>query len=189
MDWESKNPDAVVSVAIEDASRLRPASHRSWRAGLRQVLAGPGQIWLFPCLFLAVGVPWAAAIGLTVDGIAPIVCIIAFFLVLSRFYQERSPSISNMTLMTAALGAFISSGVIISYVTASFALPLQDEMLKKFDQLLGFDWITWRNVTLGSSIMYYIMVGAYNSMQIQVIFLIFYFSAPNKNARVVEFRF
>jgi hypothetical protein len=64
------------------------------------------------------------------------------------------------------------AGVVLSYLAASCARPLQDEMLQRWDRLAGFDWFAWNHAIVVRPALYWLMLSAYSSMQLQAAFAI-----------------
>ncbi len=66
----------------------------------------------------------------------------AILLVAHWFYRDLRPDprLSNALAVTAQIVAFAAVGAPLSYIAASFDLPLQDRWMDAADRLFGLDW-------------------------------------------------
>jgi hypothetical protein len=104
---------------------------------------------------------------------------------LSAIYR-RNRVITDMAAATASWVALMSTGVVLSYLAASCALPLQDEMMERLDRVVGFDWLAWGDAMLSQPILSWLLAIAYSSLRPQVAFSIIYFTASGRAARIRE---
>jgi hypothetical protein len=80
----------------------------------------------------------------------------------------------------------MSTGVVLSYLAATCALPLQDEMMQRLDRVVGFDWLAWHDAVLSRPPLSWLLPIAYYSLQPQVALSIIYFVASGRTARIRE---
>lgn len=83
----------------------------------------------------------------------------AAMLLVAWFYRHRRPEerIASALEGTAQLAAFAAVGAPLSYVAASFSLPLHDRLFDTMDKALGFDWaglLAWMEVHPGVHAMF-----------------------------------
>ena len=73
------------------------------------------------------------------------------------------------------------TGVVLSYLAASCALPLQDEMMERLDRVVGFDWLAWHDAVLSQPTLSWLLSIAYYSLQPQAALAIIYFSVSGRS--------
>src|SRR5262249_23601613 len=142
--------------------------------------------WAMICLLLAVDFVWASQVGLTIGGGAITAGLIGALLALSAVYRRRSRGIANMAEAWALWFAFTPAVAVLSYLAASWALPLQDVMMERLDRAIGFDWSAWHDAVLDRPILSWPLLVAYASLLPQTILSIIYFPATDKSARIGE---
>jgi PAP2 superfamily len=138
------------------------------------------------CLLLAVDFVWASHVGLTIGGGEIFVGMIAALLAFSAAYRRRSCDIANMAEAGALWGALMSTGVVLTYLAASCALPLQDATMQRLDRVVGFDWLAWRDAMLSWPTLSWLLPIAYSSLQPQAALSIIYFAVSGRTARIGE---
>jgi hypothetical protein len=138
------------------------------------------------CLLLAVDVVWALQVGLTIGGCEISVGMIAALLAVSAAYRSRNRNIANMAEAGALWLGLMSTGLVLTYLAASCALPLQDEMMERLDRVLGFDWLVWHDALLSQPILSWLLLIAYYSLQPQAAFAIIYFAVSGRTGRIRE---
>jgi PAP2 superfamily len=143
-------------------------------------------IWVIPGILLVIDVAWGSQVGLLVGGIGLSAGAIIVLLAMSVIYRHRSRALADMAAATASWGALTSTGVVLNYLAASCALPLQDEMMERLDRVLGFDWLAWRDAMLGRSTLSWLLAIAYYSLQPQAALSIIYFTVSGRTARIRE---
>lgn len=166
---------ASLTPAVLPARHLGPVAIIQWRLG-----------WAMICLLATVDFVWASQVGLSIGRIE--LCAGAFIVLLaiSVIYRHRSRAIADMTAATAFWGALMSTGVVLCYLGASCALPLQDEIMERLDRLVGFDWLAWHDAMLGQPILKWLLIIAYYSLQPQAALSIIYFAVSGRIARIKE---
>ena len=91
-----------------------------------------------------------------------------------------------MTAATASWLALMGTGVVLTYLAASCALPLQDEMMERLDRVVGFDWLAWHDAVLSQPILNWLLSIAYSSLQPQAALSIIYFAVSGRTGRIRE---
>ena len=82
--------------------------------------------------------------------------------------------------------AFTATAVVLTYLAASCAFPLQDVMMERLDRAIGFDWSAWRDAVLDRPILSCLLLVAYDSLFPQFLLAIIYFSITDRSARIGE---
>lgn len=59
--------------------------------------------------------------------------------------------------------------LLLSYLCASAALPMQDAAMARLDARLGLDWPAWRGVVMGSPMLRTVLELAYISLPLQIV--------------------
>jgi membrane-associated phospholipid phosphatase len=115
-------------------------------------------------------------VGLTMDlkGPLTILAVTTSLIVAATIYQRLrpEPAIHAATSATAYLVLFTASAVILSYVMARAALPLQDEPMIWIDRALGFDFVEHLRVITTSPTLIRILHGVYFSLQPQILIVV-----------------
>jgi len=104
-----------------------------------------------PGLWAAVGIVcvvdaiWSAFIGLTISNSGNFLIAWGLFLVVTVLLRTngRDPRLAVATEFIALWQAFASSANILTYLSATPALPLQDDFLADADGFLGFRWLSY----------------------------------------------
>ena len=104
---------------------------------------------------------------MTIGGGEIIVGLIGVLLALAAAYRRRSRAIADMAAAGALWGAFMSTGAVQSYLAATCALPLQDELLERLDRVVGFDWLAWHDAMLSRPALSWLFPIVYYSLQPQ----------------------
>jgi hypothetical protein len=138
------------------------------------------------CLLLAVDVVWALQVGLTISGCEIFVGMIAALVAVSAAYRRRNRNIANMAEAGALWGALMSTGIVLTYLAASCALPLQDATMQRLDRVVDFDWLAWRDAILSWPTLRWLLPIAYYSLQPQAALSIIYFAVSGRTARIGE---
>ena len=163
---------------------LTPAMMPARHLGAVAIFQWPS-VWAMVCVLLAVDFVWASHVRLTVGGAIP-AGVIGALLALSAVYRRRSRAIADMAAATAAWGALMSTGVVLSYLAASCALPLQDVTMERLDRAVGFDWLAWRDAMPSWAILSWLLQIAYHSLQPQAALSIIYFAVSGRTGRIGE---
>jgi hypothetical protein len=80
----------------------------------------------------------------------------------------------------------MSTGVVLCYLAATCALPLQDTAMERLDRAVGFDWFAWRDAMLSRPTSSWLAHIAYYSLQPQAALSIIYFAVSDRTARIGE---
>jgi hypothetical protein len=141
-------------------------------------------------LLLAVDFVWAQHVGLTIEGGEIIGVLVGAPLALSAVYRRLNRGITNMIANMfeafALWSAFCAMLLVMSYLAASCAFPLQDVMMERLDRAIGFDWSAWHNAVLKQPILGFLLLGVYSSPMLQALLLTIYFPATGRSARIGE---
>lgn len=88
----------------------------------------------------------------------------------SWFYgaKRRDPRLSSALGGTAQLIMFSAVGAPLSYLAASFGLPLRDSLFDAADKALGFDWLGWLGWLDSHPTLFLIFRVVYFSLSIQL---------------------
>jgi hypothetical protein len=143
-------------------------------------------VWALVCLQLSVDLVWARQVKLTIGGGEITAVVIGAFLALSAAYRRRSRAIADMAAAAALWGALTSTGTVLSYLAATCALPLQDELLEQLDRVIGFDWLAWHDAMLNRPTLSWLFPIAYYSLEPQAALSIIYFTVSNRIVRIGE---
>ncbi|MBR1298586.1 phosphatase PAP2 family protein [Bradyrhizobium sp. AUGA SZCCT0042] len=165
----ASSPQAVMS-----AQRLGRVAISQWRL-----------VWAMICLLLVVDFVWASHVGLSV-GIGLNAGIVIIMLVLSVIYDRRNRAIADMTAATASWVALMGAGLVLSYLAASCAQPLQDGMMERLDRVVGFDWLAWHNAMLSWPALSWLLTIIYYSLQPQAALSIVYLALSGRTGRIKE---
>jgi hypothetical protein len=138
------------------------------------------------CLLDAV---WSETIGFTLSGCAPFLLLMCMLLGTTAILRWRggNPTLGVATEVVALWLAFASSGNILSYLSATVALPLQDELLASVDNALGFQWLAlfkwvWHQPGVGC-----LLATCYHSLMLEIIALGVWLSWQRHEQRIREF--
>jgi hypothetical protein len=155
------------------------------RPGGRHAIGQP-MAWAAVAGFLATDILWCARIGMSVDGWWTAVGAICITLVLAIGYRRRSPAIADTAEGASLWIAFTATGCVLTYLFATWALPLQDAALAEADRAIGFDWLAWRSFVLARPPLYWVLVVAYASLLPQIVLACLYFPARGLSERGSE---
>lgn len=149
-------------LAVADGSTYSALRHNV-RAALRP------EVWLVVAGLLAIDLVWGTWIGFSIGGWARIVGATAILLALAVSYQHRSRMLSDMALMASLWVALSGTGAVLTYLATTCALPLQDGLLMRYDQALGFDWLDWRDKVASQPVVHLVLSCAYGSLMPQIV--------------------
>ena len=166
---------ASLTPAVMPARHLGPVAIFQWPLA-----------WAMICLLLAVDFVWASQVGLTIGGGEIKAGLIGALLALSAACRRRNRGIANMAEAVALLFAFTATSLVLTYLAASCAFPLQDVMMERLDRAIGFDWSAWRDAVLDRPILSCLLLVAYDSLVPQILLAIIYFSTTDRSARIGE---
>lgn len=139
--------------------------------------------WFLIAGLITIDVVWCIFSGLTIDGAWKIGGVLFFSFVLYFIFRQRSRFIADCAEGLALWILFTAAACTLTYLCATLALPLQDDLLTNIDRAMGFDWLQWRNVVLKSPLLYWILFAAYASHFAQTALSILYFPLTNKTGR------
>jgi hypothetical protein len=132
---------------------------------------------------LAVDLVWGAHSGLSVSDWRWPALAVCLLLALSWGYRRRSRRLAE----SAALWiGFSTTGCVLTYLGATFALPLQDQALAAFDRALGFEWLAWHETLLAWPVLHRVLWLAYSSLMLQIVFVVLFLPAVGLARRGTE---
>jgi membrane-associated phospholipid phosphatase len=138
------------------------------------------------CLIYSVDFLWAWRAGLTIGGFEIKACWIGAPLTLSAVLRRRDRGIATLAEAFALWFAFAGAVIVLSYLAASCAFPLQDAVMERLDRAIGFDWSAWHNAVIDRPLLDRLLSFAYNSLPLQILISIIYFSPTGKSSRIGE---
>jgi hypothetical protein len=173
----SRLPMTVVS-----ASRLpvRPSSElASWPA------LAP---WTVLALLLVINTAWARALGVTFPGIELTLLAVAILLLIWAVYTGlgRSAQVADMAWYLALWFAFMPISTPLSYLAATFNLPLRDAEFARADEMLGFDWMMWHELVRSTPLVETVLWYAYFSLLVQPFLAVLIFGHLRRRDRNEE---
>ena len=85
---------------------------------------------------------WAHAIGLMLSGYAPFLMVMIMLIGVTGIlrWRRRNPTLAVATEVAALWLVLGNSGAILSYLSATTPIALQDDLLASADRALGFRW-------------------------------------------------
>lgn len=156
---------------------------------LRNSSAGPVRsisqlfAWALVGSLLVTDVLWCLLRGLSVSGVWIVAGCTCILLAVSAVYRRRSRCIMDWTEGMALWIAFSAAGCVFSYLCATCAMPLHDDVLANIDRAAGFDWQLWRETLLGRPLLHSVLAAAYGSLFAQILFSVFFFPARGLTGR------
>ena len=169
------------SLAMNSAA-LAPS--RPTHAAARESRTAPA--WATVAGIIALDCAWGAQAGLAIHGVPPPALACLGLLVLSALYRHRNPCIAASAEAAALWVAFTAAACVLTYLSASFARPLQDAGLAAADSALGFDWWAWYRIVLSHPSLNHLLTAAYNSLLAQIVLSIIYLPAIGRAHRNTE---
>jgi hypothetical protein len=154
-------------------------------AGSLFFLGLPGA-WIMVSVFAVVDLIWSECIGLSIAGWGAAAGLIGLLLAVSAAYRRRSRAIAMMIETGALWIAFTGSGCVLTYLAATCTWPLQDTVLRGFDDGIGFDWLVWRNAVLARPVLHLMLSVAYASLLPQMALSALFFAATDRAGRSTE---
>src|SRR6266700_641035 len=105
------------------------------------------------------------------------------------FYGTRryDPRLASALGGTAQLIMFSAVGAPLSYLAASFGLPLQDPLFDAVDKAIGFDWIGWLAWLSAHPTIFHIFRAIYFSLSIQLAITVLCLAFTGRLARLRVF--
>lgn len=85
------------------------------------------------------------------------------------------------------IGVSALSGLIYCYLATGAGLPLQDGLLAAIDRSMGFDWLGFLNLSNANADVARLLVAAYKSTEIMLLFTLIWLSALGQGGRLAEF--
>jgi membrane-associated phospholipid phosphatase len=125
--------------------------------------------WLVLALILTITTLWARALGVSFPGIEVSILAVGFFCLIWGLYVRlgRSAQVADMARYLALWFAFMAITTPLSYLAATFNLPLRDVEFARADELLGFDWMMWHEFVRATPVVETVLWYAYFSLLVQ----------------------
>ncbi len=132
-----------------------------FRSGLRMPRA-----WLAVGAVGLLDAIWADRLDLTLDHYQPFVAVIIILLASTMVLHIARPrSRLGLTLEVFALWlAFAQTNNLLSYLTATAALPLRDNSLAQLDRMLGFNWLAMFRFVRAHQLVAHVLSADYASL-------------------------
>jgi hypothetical protein len=160
--------------------RLNGFSHTIW--GSQAVIIA------FIVLLVIVDGIWlyASGISLVIGKTAILTPVGLFFAALGAVYTflRRAPRLAFASLSIAEFVFFVNPGCIFSYAVMTIGRPLVDPILAGWDQMLGFDWVSYVDFFHRHSWFETALSWAYASSFLQIFFVNFVLSMTGRYAAV-----
>jgi hypothetical protein len=130
--------------------------------------------WITVFVVAAIDSIWACRDGLTIAGMLPALAAIAFLAAIGSIYgiTGRSIKLADLGHYTALWFAFAVAVNLYSYMVATLRLPMRDTDLARLDAAIGFHWAACVKAIEPHHGLQYLLVFAYNSYPIQIVFSI-----------------
>jgi hypothetical protein len=167
--------NATMTASLTPAEPTRPLTIFQWPLA-----------WAMISLLLAVDFVWASQVGLTIRGGGIITGMIGVLLALSAAYRRRNRGIANMAEAGALSCAFVPTTCVLTYLAASCAFPLQDELMERLDRAIGFDWSAWHDAVFDRPILHCVLLVSYASLLPQFSLAFIYLFTTGRSARFAE---
>ncbi len=147
-------------------------------------------LWAVILILGAIDWIWFTHKGWTFEGWPSIGATIAILLAVGFFYglTGRNQRLADAGHYAALWVAFSAAGTIFTYLTATWAKPLCDHALVRFDLLLGFDWFAWHRFVSSHRALEVVLEAAYLSFIPQILFSVLYLAhtgRPDRNSELL----
>jgi hypothetical protein len=131
---------------------------------------------------------WFTRKGWIFDGWTNVAITLAILLAIGLFYglTGRNQRLADAGHYAALWIAFSVAGSILTYLTATWTMPLCDPSLARFDSLLGFDWFAWHRFVASHRVLEDVLEAAYESFLPQIILSILYLAHTSRTDRNSE---
>lgn len=131
---------------------------------------------------------WFTHKGWTFEGWPSVAVTLAILLAIGFFYglTDRNQRLADAGHFAALWIGFSVAGSIFTYLTATWAMPLCDPGLARFDSLLGFDWFAWHRFVVSHRALEIVLEAAYESFLPQIVLSILYLAHTGRTDRNSE---
>jgi PAP2 superfamily len=140
-----------------------------WSNGRSTRLLGQPLAWALIAMLAAVDLPWSLIVGLSISGIERPIVVMVGLLSLRAAYRQRSCMLADTAEAAALWTAFTLAGCILTYLCATVAWPLQDNVLARLDRATTFDWLGWYHVVAAWPALHVLLALAYASLLPQLL--------------------
>ncbi len=130
---------------------------------------------------------WSHLLGFRLAGLTTVMAVLSLLGALTLLYTTVRPcaGLAEMSAYAALWVAFTASGCLLTYLCASLAAPLQDNLLHVGDRMLRFDWLAWAQLLHSHPAINCVLRLAYYSLIAQIAGSIIFFAfirAEGRNA-------
>ncbi len=174
--------------AVPTAAALPLTRSAAGLSALARELTGIAWLWVPILLLVAVDWLWNRYAALEFSGWSSISLALTFLVAAFVFYTVtgRDRRLADASLYTALWVVFTVSGVILTYLAASLAMPLWDGRLARMDAAIGFDWWSYHSFVLRHPVFHVALWLSYASLLPQIIGSTMYFALTDRRARNQE---
>jgi membrane-associated phospholipid phosphatase len=162
---------------------ILPAMHR--RGVAMPLPGGITREWSWLLGLVLVDALWCQRLGMRFSHFWPQLLIVAGLAGASIAYRRirRSPRIADACEVAALWIGFSIAGCVLTYLFATWALPLRDRLFDQMDTGLGFNWLAWRQFVERYPLLHTLLALAYASFMLQLLLAILYFAFSNLQQR------
>lgn len=145
--------------------------------------------WAIVVAIIVIDAAWTMALGIKVVPDPVALAGIALIAAINLVYATVRPHarIAAAAASVLQLAAFTSAGAVLSYLTVTSRFPLIDRHLAAFDAAIGVNWVGLFHWVHDHPVIFRMFELAYNSMMLQVGFLLVALNALGRLERVREF--
>lgn len=131
---------------------------------------------------------WAERTGLAFVGWRRVICGLIFLLAVGGFYgySGRSRRLADAGNYAALCVAFSALGAVLTYLAATFAMPLRDAEFAAIDAAMGFHWLPWFRFIRAHRELELLLFIAYGTFVPQIVASILYFAHTEQTDRNTE---
>jgi membrane-associated phospholipid phosphatase len=131
---------------------------------------------------------WCQRLGMRFSHFWPQLLIVAGLAGASIAYRRirRSPRIADACEVAALWIGFSIAGCILTYLFATWALPLRDRLFDQMDTALGFNWLAWKQFVERYPLLHTLLALSYASFMVQLLLAILYFAYSDLQQRSRE---
>jgi hypothetical protein len=148
-----------------------------------------------PALWVALGIMgivdaiWSGAVGLTISGYDPFLLIVGGLLCLTVLLRViwGNPKLAVLAEVWALWMVFASVGNILTYLAATPALPLRDELFARLDRATGFQWKAVFDLIESHALVGRLLSISYGSLIPEILVLAAFLSFAGLEKRIRDF--